>query len=96
MINIPRSKDKNEMKIFKLITDGITEYKEYDAYMKTLDTSLDICGDVDACSFVVSKRLANEVGWNHMEFEGDWLTWQDILAKHPVMKRENIVLQAHR
>jgi hypothetical protein len=96
MINLPTRAWDGAKPVWDMISDGVTDYGYYVKYMKTLDTALDICGDVDACGFVVSKRLANEVGWKHMEFEGDWLTWQDVLATQPVIKRENIVLQAHR
>ena len=79
-----------------LISNGCTDFATYNAHMKTLDTKLDICGDVDACSFVLSSKIAKEVGWTHMEFEGDWLTWKDIIDKGVNVKRENIVLQVHR
>jgi len=80
----------------ELIRKGVTDPVRYSEYMKVLDPSIDVVGQVDACSFVVRTSLAQQFGWPHMEFHGDFLTYEKFLAAAGNVKRIPEVLHAHR
>jgi len=82
--------------IYTAIRAGCMDNKDYENCVIVLDPNTDAVGRVDACSFVVRTDRVMEVGWRHMEFHGDWLTYEDLIKKGLNVQRLNKVLQIHR
>jgi len=96
MQNLPLTSPGEASDKGKTILMGCTNRKDYGDCMKILDPNIDLCGDVDAASFVTKTDVIKRFGgWHSMKFEGDWCVYEKMLNGGVSIKRVDKVLQVH-